>query len=151
MATIALACDHAGIELKAQLAAALAEAGETVLDLGTNGPESVDYPDYAAKLARTLQKGQASWGVLICGTGVGISIAANKLKGIRAALCHDTFTASQARAHNDANVLCLGARCLSPAVARDVLAAFRLTSFEGGRHARRIAKIHALEEEESHA
>lgn len=151
MSTVALASDHAGTELKARLAAALAESGETTLDLGTNGAESVDYPDYAAKLARALQKGQASWGVLICGTGIGISIAANKLKGIRAALCHDSFTASQARAHNDANVLCLGARCLSPEVALEALDAFRLTSFEGGRHARRIAKIHALEEEETHA
>src|SRR5690606_3947528 len=112
-----------------------------VLDLGTSGPQSVDYPDFAAALARALADGRASRGVLVCGTGIGISIAANRHRHIRAALCHDSSSARLARAHNDANVLALGARLIGLEVAKDCLRVFLSTPFEGGRHAGRVAKL----------
>jgi ribose 5-phosphate isomerase B len=139
--TVALACDHAGLALKEELKAALAEMGRQVLDLGTHGPASVDYPDFADRLAAALAEGRAGTGVVICGTGVGISIAANRHRHIRAALCHDTTTARLAREHNDANVLALGARVTGVATARDCLATFLATGFAGGRHAGRVAKL----------
>jgi ribose 5-phosphate isomerase B len=138
---IAIACDHAGIELKDILAADLRAAGFTVLDLGTNGPESVDYPDFADKLAGAIKAGEATRGVLICGTGIGISIAANRHRHIRAAVVHNTTSTRLARQHNDANVIAIGARLTGSEVARDCLKTFLETEFEGGRHQRRIDKL----------
>ncbi|WP_207478965.1 ribose 5-phosphate isomerase B [Arenibaculum pallidiluteum] len=139
--SIALASDHAGFELKASLASWLRDEGYEVLDLGTTGPDSVDYPDYADRMAEAIRTGRARRGVLVCGTGIGISIAANRHRGIRCALCHDTTSARLSRQHNDANVIALGARMIGDAVARDSVAAFLSTAFEGGRHARRIEKL----------
>lgn len=137
---IAIASDHAGFELKAALKQTLSETHE-VVDLGTHGPESVDYPDYAAAMAAAIRSGEAERGILICGTGIGISIAANRHPGVRAALCHDVTTARLSRQHNDANVLVLGARVVGLDVARDCVGAFLGTPFEGGRHARRVGKL----------
>jgi ribose 5-phosphate isomerase B len=139
--TIAIAADHAGVSLKDTLKAELGELGFEVLDLGTHGPESVDYPDYADKLADALREGRAKRGVLVCGSGIGVSIAANRHPGVRAALCHDAVTARVARQHNDANVLVLGARTTGLDVAKDCLKVFMGTAFEGGRHARRVDKL----------
>lgn len=139
--TIGIACDHAGPELKAVLVADLKAAGYGVLDLGTDGPDSVDYPDFADKLAAAIKDGRVKRGVLICGTGIGISIAANRHRHVRAALAHNTTAARLARQHNDANVLALGARLLGSEVARDCLKTFLETEFEGGRHQRRIDKM----------
>ena len=140
-AAIAIACDHAGLALKAELSAALRDAGHAVLDLGTDGPASVDYPDFAHAMAAALADGRAARGVLICGTGIGISIAANRHAHVRAALCHDITTARLCREHNDANVLVLGARTTGIETARDCLRAFLETVFAGGRHQRRIDKM----------
>jgi len=140
-AAIAIACDHAGLTLKAELSSALGEAGHAVLDLGTDGPASVDYPDFAHAMAAALADGRAARGVLICGTGIGISIAANRHAHVRAALCHDATTARLCREHNDANVLVLGARTTGIETARDCLRAFLGTEFAGGRHQRRIDKM----------
>lgn len=139
--TIAIASDHGGLEMKALLTKDLEARGVTVLDLGTNSTDSVDYPDFADAMAETVKSGRAARGVLICGTGIGISIAANRHPEIRAALVHDAFTARMARQHNDANVLVLGGRTTGPEVARDCLAIFLDTPFEGGRHARRVEKM----------
>jgi len=139
--TIAIAADHAGVSLKEMLKSDLEELGFGVLDLGTDGPESVDYPDFANALAAAVTQGRVARGVLVCGTGIGVSIAANRHPGIRAALCHDAVTARFARQHNDANVLVLGARTTGVEVARDCLRVFLTTAFEGGRHARRVAKL----------
>jgi ribose 5-phosphate isomerase B len=139
---IAVASDHGGFDLKNLLIADLKAAGVPVLDLGTMSSESVDYPDYADALARALAEGKARRGVLLCGTGIGVSMAANRHRGIRAAVCRDVTDARLARQHNDANVLCLGGRTTGPEVARDVLRTFLSTEFEGGgRHTRRIAKF----------
>jgi ribose 5-phosphate isomerase B len=134
--TVALAADHAGYALK--------EQGLVVLDLGINGPDRVDYPDYGHAMAQAIRGGRATRGVLVCGTGIGISIAANRHRGIRAALCHDVTTARLSRQHNDANVLALGARIIGVESARDCLAVFLSTHYEGGRHGDRIAKIDVL-------
>lgn len=139
--TVALAADHAGLDLKRVLGEALRERGLAVLDLGTDSPQSVDYPDFAARLAEALKDGRAARGVAICGSGIGISIAANRYPWVRAALCHDVTSARLARRHNDANVLALGSRTTSEAVARDCLDAFLDSDFEGGRHQRRIDKL----------
>ena len=139
--TIAIASDHAGVELKSTLAALLDEMGFAVQDLGTTGASSVDYPDFADLMAEALAQGPAQRGVLICGTGVGIAMAANRHRTLRAALCHDAVTARMSRAHNDANVLVLGARIVGSEVAADCLRVFLDTSFEGGRYARRVAKM----------
>lgn len=141
--TVALACDHAGFALKETLKAALVERGVEVRDLGAATPDPVDYPDRAHDLARAVASGEAGVGVVVCGTGIGVSMAANRHNGVRAALCHDVTTAVMARAHNDANVLALGARVVGAQVALDCLDAFLDTSFEGGRHQRRVAKIDA--------
>ena len=138
---IAFAADHAGRALKDALAARAREAGHDVADLGTHGDESVDYPDFGERLARAVANGDAETGVLVCGTGIGISIAANRVPGVRAAVVHDEFTARMARLHNDANVLCLGARVVGPGVAEAALDTFLATEFEGGRHARRVEKL----------
>jgi ribose 5-phosphate isomerase B len=139
--TIAIAADHAGVELKSVLAEELRKAGLKVIDLGTNSNESVDYPDFADALARALRDGKAKRGLLVCGTGIGISIAANRHKGIRAALCRDATDARLAREHNDANVLVLGGRTTGVEVARDCLKSFLSTPFAGGRHQRRVEKM----------
>jgi ribose 5-phosphate isomerase B len=138
---VAIAADHGGFDLKEGLVPVLEAAGVTVLDLGTTSRESVDYPEFADALAAALAAGRAQRGVLICGTGIGISIAANRHPGIRAALCHDGLTARLARQHNDANVLVLGGRVLGIETAKDCLTMFLDTPFEGGRHARRVAKL----------
>jgi ribose 5-phosphate isomerase B len=139
--TIAIASDHAGFELKETLKAELVRKGLSVLDLGTDGPQSVDYPDFAAALAEAMRDGRADRGVLVCGTGIGISIAANRHRNLRAALCHDSVSARFARQHNDANVLVLGARLIGVEVAKDCLEVFLKTPFEGGRHQRRVEKL----------
>ncbi|MFO1047952.1 MAG: ribose 5-phosphate isomerase B [Geminicoccaceae bacterium] len=138
---VALAADHAGFELKNLLLEAIRERGLTALDLGTNDGRSVDYPDMAGALADALSEGRAGRGVLVCGTGIGIGIAANRYRHLRAALCHDVTTASLARRHNDANVLVLGARVVGLEVALDCLRTFLDTAFEGGRHQRRVDKL----------
>jgi ribose 5-phosphate isomerase B len=138
---IAIACDHAGVAMKSALRADLEAMGYQVLDLGTNDENSVDYPDQAAALAGSIDRGEAARGVAICGTGIGMSIALNRHYRTRAALCHDVDTARLAREHNDANVLTLGARATSTDTARECLRVFLDTPFEGGRHARRVAKM----------
>lgn len=139
--TIAIASDHAGFALKGVLKRELESLGYTPLDLGTDDTASVDYPDYADKLAQAIKAGKAVRGVLVCGTGIGISIAANRHREIRAALCQDVTTARLSREHNDANVLVLGGRILGEEVARDCLKVFLETPFAGGRHEGRVAKL----------
>jgi len=142
---VAIGCDHRGFDLKKSIISFLRGSGHTCEDFGCYSTEPVDYPDIAQKVGQAVALGRSEWGVLICSTGIGMSIAANKIKGIRAALCHDSFTARRARQHNDANVLCLGAEYLDPESASEILAAFLATAFEGGRHSRRVNKITALE------
>jgi len=139
--TVAIAADHAGFALKQALKDELQRGGVAVLDLGTDGPQSVDYPDFADKLADAIKSGRARRGVLVCGTGIGISIAANRHRHLRTAVCHDASSARLARQHNDANVLALGARLIGVETAKDCVRAFFTTAFEGGRHARRVAKL----------
>ena len=139
--SIAIAADHAGVALKAVLIELLGELGYRVLDLGTDGAESVDYPDFADALAAAIKEGKVSRGVLVCGSGIGISIAANRHPHVRAALCHDTTGARLSRLHNDANVLALGARTTGVETAGDCLRVFLDTGFEGGRHQRRVDKM----------
>lgn len=138
---VAIASDHAGLQLKSELVIALAELLHEVDDLGTNSGASVDYPDYAKKVADTIAQGKAELGVLVCGTGIGMSISANKVRGVRAAVCRTEFEARMARAHNDANVLCLGQRVTGSGLARAILEAFVGGKFEVGRHAMRVDKI----------
>ncbi len=138
---IVVACDHAAVELKRRVVERLAASGEPFTDLGPADDRSVDYPDYAHRVVAEITAGRAERGILICGTGIGMSMAANRHPGIRAALCHDAYTAEMARRHNDANVLCLGARVLGPGVAVQIVEVFLATAFEGGRHQRRVAKI----------
>lgn len=139
--TVAVGADHAGFELKSALVGELDRLGYAVLDVGTSNEESVDYPDFAAAVVRAMKDGRARWGVLVCGTGIGMSIAANRHAGIRAALCHDEETARLARQHNDANVLVLGGRLIDPACAEACLRVFFETPFVAGRHTRRVAKL----------
>lgn len=139
--TIAIASDHAGYELKKLISREIEALGFELVDLGTDGPESVDYPDYGDAVAQALGDGRASRAVLICGTGIGISIAANRHSGVRAALCHDPVTARLGREHNDANVIALGARVIDHEVAKDCVRIFLTTEYEGGRHQRRVAKL----------
>lgn len=139
--TIAIAADHAGFDLKSVLSEELRQAGFAVLDLGTNSADSVDYPDFGDALAGAVKGGRAGRGVLVCGTGIGISIAANRHKGIRAALCRDATDARLAREHNDANVLVLGGRTTGIEAAKDCLKMFLATPFAGGRHVKRVQKL----------
>jgi ribose 5-phosphate isomerase B len=139
--TIAIAADHAGYDLKLLLVPELKSLGFEVMDLGTDSREPVDYPDFADALARAIERGEVMRGVLVCGTGLGIAIAANRNRRVRAGVCHDATTARLARQHNDANVLALGARVVGSEVAKDCLRAFLATEFDGGRHARRVAKL----------
>lgn len=143
--TVAIGADHAGWELKEQLKAWLIQTGHQVVDFGTHSPESVDYPDYAAQVAEAVAAGKAERGVLVCGTGIGMAMTANKVPGIRAAFCPDLFTARMSREHNDANVLALGGRLMGTEVAVEILKTWLQTGFAGGRHARRIEKIAELE------
>lgn len=143
---IAVANDHAGTEFKFEIVKHLQSKGYTVLNLGTDGSDSVDYPDYAKLVADAINGGKADCGVLICGTGVGMSIAANKIDGIRASLCGDCFSAEMTRRHNDSNVLCLGARVIGIELAKRVVDSYFSASFEGGRHIARLEKIKRLEQ-----
>ena len=138
---IAVASDHAGFDLKEILKRDLQEAGHEVLDLGTNSAQSVDYPDFGTALADAIASGKAGSGVLVCGTGIGISIAANRNPRVRAALVHDVTSARLAREHNDANVVAFGQRLIGTETAREALKVFVSTKFEGGRHAARVAKL----------
>ncbi|MCF8480169.1 MAG: ribose 5-phosphate isomerase B [Rhodospirillum sp.] len=138
---VALAGDHGALEMKSLLAAHLTAKGFDVVDLGTHGLESVDYPDFADLLAQTLREGKAERGILMCGTGIGISIAINRHRDMRGALVHDAYGARLCREHNDANVLVLGGRTTGPEIAKDCVDIFLATAFEGGRHARRVAKM----------
>ncbi|GIW13091.1 MAG: ribose 5-phosphate isomerase B [Tepidiforma sp.] len=142
---LAFGADHAGFELKNHLVEFARGLGHDVLDLGTHGPESVDYPDFAEAVARAVLDGRADLGVVLCSNGVGISITANKVPGIRCALCHTSWGAARARQHVDANVLALGAWEIGRGVAEDILRAFLENRFEGGRHERRVAKLHDVE------
>lgn len=144
---VAVGSDHRGIETRALIAAAIEESGHTVIDMGTHSTESCDYPDIAAVVARAVASGEADRGVLTCGTGIGVSIAANKINGIRAAVCHDTRTARLSRNHNDANILCLSGDVLTADQIREIAGTWFAEQFEGGRHTRRIEKIHQLENE----
>lgn len=138
---IAIACDHGALELRDILKQHLEQKGLTVLDLGTHGGESVDYPDFADAMATALKDGKAERGILLCGSGIGISIAANRHRHVRAALVHDGYGARMCREHNDANVLVLGGRTTGSEVAKDCVDLFLSTGFAGGRHARRIEKM----------
>ncbi len=139
--TIVIACDHGGYELKNILSKRLADRGFEILDLGTNNTDSVDYPEFGFALASAIRDGKADRGVLCCGSGIGISMAANRYPEVRAALVHDALTARLSRQHNDANVICFGGRTTGPDVALDCLDIFLGTEFEGGRHARRVGKL----------
>ena len=139
--TIAIAADHGGFELKQALSQYLHELGVEVCDLGTHGLESVDYPDYAMEMSKWITANPDGKGILICGSGIGISIAANRFSHIRAALCHDSLSARLSRQHNDANVLCLGARLIGIETAKDCVSNFLSSKFEGGRHAGRVEKL----------
>ena len=145
---LAIGCDHGGLELKNEVIKHLEERGVEYKDFGTFTPDSVDYPDYALKVCHSVTSGASERGILICGTGLGMSMAANKVKGIRAAVCHDTFSAEFTRRHNDANVLCMGGRVIGPGLACKVVDAYLDSEFEGGRHQRRIDKVMAIEDED---
>ena len=136
---------HAGYPLKGKVAELIKELGHEVIDLGTHSEESVDYPDFAVKVAHAVTQGEADLGVLLCGTGLGMSIAANKVRGIRAVTCGDTFSARSSREHNDANMLCIGARVTGCGLALDIVKAWLEAEFKGGRHARRVQKIADIE------
>ncbi|MDR0665505.1 MAG: ribose 5-phosphate isomerase B [Helicobacteraceae bacterium] len=144
MEKIVIGSDHAAIDMKNAAIEYLRKRGREIVDMGAYNRDRVDYPDYAAKVCVEVQKGGVS-GVLICGTGIGMSIAANKFKGVRAALCHDAYAATMARAHNDANILCFGARAIGFGAMESILDAWLGAKFEGGRHSARIEKIAELE------
>jgi ribose 5-phosphate isomerase B len=139
------ASDHAGLALRAEAIKAARDRGVEVEDLGPFTADRVDYPDFAVRVGEALASGRARFGLLVCGTGIGMSIAANKLPGVRAALCRTEYEARMARAHNDANVLCLGERVTGAGLGASIVTAFLDTPFEGGRHAQRVAKITALD------
>lgn len=153
MMRVAVATDHGGYSLKETVIETIQQAGHQPLDLGTDSPESVDYPDFAGKLGEAVQKGEVERGVLLCGSGVGVCIAANKMKGVYAALCHDTYSAHQGVEHDAMNVLCLGARVIGPELAREIVSSFLGANFLGDqpgeeRHARRVGKVRRIEEEQ---
>ncbi|TDA69754.1 MAG: ribose 5-phosphate isomerase B [Clostridia bacterium] len=143
---VALGSDHAGYDLKAAIKEYLQGQGIAHQDFGTFSQEAVDYPDYALAVAQAVSGGSFDYGILVCGTGLGVCIAANKVAGVRAVCCHDTFSARSAREHNNANVLTLGQRVVGPGLALEVVKVFLDASFAGGRHARRVEKITAIEE-----
>jgi len=136
-----IATDHAGYALKAYVKDFVLELGHEIIDLGPDSADRVDYPDFAKKCTEAVLSDEGSFGILICGTGIGISMAANKVPGIRAALCHDHYTAMLTRQHNDANILCFGERVVGKGIIEDMIEVFANTEFEGGRHAGRVAKI----------
>ncbi|MBF1762056.1 MAG: ribose 5-phosphate isomerase B [Veillonella sp.] len=142
---VAIGADHGGYRLKEDIKGLLEDLGVDYKDFGTHSTESVDYPDVALPVAQSVADGLFDRGILICGTGIGIGIAANKVKGIRAALVHDTFSAHACREHNDANILTMGERVIGPGLARDIVTLWLATDFEGGRHERRVEKIMAIE------
>lgn len=145
---VAMACDHGGLDLKNTLKAELEKMGHEVIDFGTYTHDSVDYPDYGYKAAKAVANGECEKGVVVCGTGIGISITCNKVHGIRCALCHDVFSAKATRAHNDANMLAMGQRVIGPGLAIEILHAFFEGEYEGGRHDARIQKLMAIENEQ---
>jgi ribose 5-phosphate isomerase B len=147
MATIAVSSDHAGFELKQHLAQRLRDAGHDVVDFGTDSTEPVDYPPFCAAVGRAVRDGDAEVGLIVGGSGQGEQLAANKVRGVRAALCNGLYTARLARAHNDANVVTMGARVVGVGLAEEILDTFLATGFDGGRHARRVELITALEDE----
>lgn len=142
---VAIGADHGGVHLKATIKALLDELNVAYTDFGTDSEDSVDYPDIAEPVAKAVAAGEYDRGILICGTGIGIGIAANKVAGIRAALCHDTFSAHASREHNNANILTMGERVIGPGLASDIVKIWLASEFEGGRHERRVAKIAELE------
>ncbi len=143
---IALACDHAAVDMKEEIKKLLDEMGETYHDYGTYTTDSCDYPVFAARAAKAVADGTCEKGIVICGTGIGISISANKVKGVRCALCSEPLSAQLTRQHNDANMLAMGARVIGPELAKTIVKTFLTTPFDGGRHQRRIDLITALEE-----
>ena len=144
---VAIGCDHAGYSLKVLLVQHLRERRISLQDVGTRSRRAVDYPDYARRVGEAIQEGRVEAGIMVCGSGAGASIAANKLRGVRAALCHDHFTAHQAREDDDANLLCLGARVIGESLARELVDTFLAARFSGkSRHRRRLAKVNALED-----
>jgi ribose 5-phosphate isomerase B len=145
MQTIAIGADHAGFKAKEELKALLQQKGFQVLDMGTVSEESTDYPDYAVKVGQAVAQGKAQQGVLVCGTGIGMCMTANKIRGVRAALVTDEMTAEMSRKHNDANVFCAGARVLATDQMKRLLEKWLATPFEGGRHERRVKKINDLD------
>jgi ribose 5-phosphate isomerase B len=149
MKRIAIGCDHRGFGLKEPIISFLQNEGYSYQDLGCHSTEPVDYPDIAQKVGEAVASGSFEQGILICSTGIGMCMAANKIKGVRAALCHNVFAAQRARQHNDANVLCLGGEDVDASVALEIVKTFLTTDFEGGRHARRVNKIRALESDTS--
>lgn len=144
---IAIAADHGGFELKDSMVEYIKSLGNEVMDLGTNSADSVDYPDYAKKVCEEIQQGNSDLGILICGTGIGMSLAANKFEGIRAACVSDVYSAKMSRNHNNANVLCIGARVIGDEVAKLIIKTFLENEFEADRHQRRVDKIMAFEKE----
>ena len=138
---IAIASDHAGVEMKLHLVKFLLKRGHNVIDMGVRRKVRVDYPDYGKKVAKAVSEGEVPLGILICGSGIGMSITANRFKGVRAALVHDHYTARMAKAHNNANILCLGARVIAKELAEELVEVWLTTEFEGGRHAQRLEKI----------
>jgi len=136
-----IATDHAGYAVKAYIKDIVTALGHEIVDLGPDSADRVDYPDFAKKCAQAVVADQGSFGILVCGTGIGISISANKVPGIRAALCHDHYTAKLTREHNDANILCFGERVVGKGIIEEMITVFAETEFEGGRHADRVAKI----------
>ena len=145
---IVMGSDHRGVEIKRRLTALIRSMGHEVLDIGTDGAESVDYPDFAYEVAKRVGKREMERGLLICGTGIGMSMAANKVRGVRAAACHDVLTAEMSRRHNDANVLCLSADLVGEDQMIQIIRIWLETPFEGGRHARRVEKIARIEAEQ---
>ncbi|HYA11934.1 MAG TPA: ribose 5-phosphate isomerase B [Thermodesulfovibrionales bacterium] len=143
---IGIGCDHAGLELKNEIIRLLSGLGIECIDYGTNRPESVDYPDFGEKVSEAVSSGKIERGILICGTGIGMSIVANKFPHVRASLCNDLFTAQMSRRHNDANILVLGGRIVGKDLAKEIVITWMNTLFEGERHAKRIKKITLIEE-----
>jgi len=144
---VAVACDHGGFPLKAKVVEVIRAAGHEALDLGTNSTDPVDYPDYARAIGEAIQQGRAERGVLLCGSGIGACVAANKMRGIRAGVCHDTYSAHQGVEHDDMNVLTLGARIIGPELVPELVRAFLGAKFSGeARHVRRLSKVKAMEE-----
>ena len=135
---VAIGCDHGGIDLKNTLVSVLTELGHEIDDQGCNSTESVDYPNFAKSVGALVKEGKCQCGILICGTGIGMSMAANRIPGIRAALCNEMFSAKMSREHNDANILCLGARVIGPGLAAEIVRTWMTSDFAGGRHQRRI-------------